>query len=62
MASLDDTELENDVVLDASGELVVLERLENDGRTRALLDVYLLGGARESAAAAALIESAAHGL
>ncbi len=61
-ASLDDFELNNDVVLDASGELVVLERGENDGRTRALLDVYLLGSTRESAAAAALIESAAHGL
>lgn len=61
-ASLDDFELNNDVVLDASGELVVLGRVENGGRTRALLDIYLLGSARESAAVAVLIESAAHGL
>lgn len=60
--NLDDFELDNDVVLDASGELVVLQRVENGGRTRSLLDIYLLGSARESAAAAALIEGAAHGL
>lgn len=60
--SLDDFELDNDVVLDASGELVVLERAENGGRIRSLLDTYLLGSARESAAASALIEGAAREL
>lgn len=55
--SLDDFELDNEVSLDASGEVGVVERESQTGVTRVLLDTYLLGGARESSAAAAMLEA-----
>lgn len=61
-ASLEDFELDNSVVLDAFGDVGVVERTDVGGRTRALLDTYLLGGARESAVAAAEIERMARAL
>lgn len=60
--SLEDFELDNDVVLDASGELGIVERNEVGGRTRAMLDTYLLGGARESFAAGSRLEEIARAL
>lgn len=55
--SLDDFELDNDVSLDASGELGVIERQEATGQSRTLLDAFLLGGARESSLAASKLEA-----
>lgn len=56
-------ELSHDVVLDADGNLGVVERPHPDARdARVLLDTYLLGDARLSAAAATELESRAHGL
>lgn len=60
--NLTDFELDNNVTLDASGDLGVVERDEAGGRARALLDTYLLGSSRESNAAAAAIEEIAHAL
>lgn len=57
VGSLDDFELDNDVSLDASGELGVIERQEGTGQSRMLLDAYLLGGARESSVAASKLEA-----
>lgn len=60
---LDRLELEHDVIVDADGNLGVLQRSRPDTRTaRVLLDTYLLGDARLSAAAAAELERRAHGL
>lgn len=60
---LDRLELEHDVTLDADGNLGVIERPRSDSRTaRVLLDTYLLGDARLSAAAAAELERRARGL
>lgn len=59
---LDDFELDNDVLLDASGNVGVVERTEVGGRIREFLDTNLLAGARDSAAAAARIEEVAHAL
>jgi len=54
---LDRYELEHDVTLDADGNLGVVERLCVDERpARILLDTYLLGDARQSAAAASALE------
>ena len=54
---LDRYELEHDVTLDADGNLGVVERLSIDERpARILLDTYLLGDARQSAAAASALE------
>jgi len=45
------------VILDADGNLGVIERSRVDDRTaRILLDTYLLGDVRQSAAAAAGLE------
>ena len=55
--SLDEFELDNEVMLDASGELGVVEREPQSGATRALLDTYLLGSTRESSAAGAALEA-----
>jgi hypothetical protein len=55
---LDRYELEHDVALDADGNLGVVERLCIDQRpARILLDTYLLGDARQSAAAASELEN-----
>lgn len=55
---LDRYELEHDVTLDPDGNLGVVERLCVDERpARILIDTYLLGDARQSAAAAAELES-----
>ncbi len=60
---LDRLELEHDVMLDADGNLGVIERPRSDSRTaRVLLDAYLLGDARLSAATAAELERRARGL
>ena len=54
---LDQLELEHDVVLDADGNLGVIERAYFDGRAaRVLLDTYLLGDERQSSAAASRLE------
>ena len=51
---LDRLEIDQDVILDADGNVGVVERSTVDDRTaRTLLDTYLLGDARQSAAAAA---------
>ncbi len=56
-ADLDEWELAHDVVLDADGNLGVTERDVVDERvSRILLDTYLLGDARQSAAAAGELE------
>lgn len=58
---LDRFELVHDVVLDADGNLGVVERARADHRiARVLLDTYLLGDARLSAAAGAELERRAH--
>jgi len=50
---LDRFEIDQDVVLDADGNIGVIERSRVDDRlARILLDTYLLGDARQSAAAA----------
>lgn len=59
---LDAFEADNPVTLDASGNLGVIERNNAMSRARLMLDSYLLGDTRESAAAAAALEDAAHGL
>ncbi len=54
---LDRFEIDQDVILDADGNLGVIERSRVDDRVaRILLDTYLLGDARQSAAAAAELE------
>ena len=54
---LDLYELEHEVTLDADGNLGVVERPSIDDRpARILLDTYLLGDARQSAAAASALE------
>ena len=55
---LDAFELHNDVRLDAYGNLCVVERPADDRSARILLDTYLFGGSRESAAAAAALQEA----
>lgn len=56
-------ELANDVILDADGNLGVVQRVATDQRSaRVLLDAYLLGDARLSAAAASELERRAHGV
>jgi len=50
---LDRFEIDQDVILDADGNLGVIERSTVDDRVaRILLDTYLLGDVRQSAAAA----------
>lgn len=50
-------ELDHDVTLDADGNLGVVQRPGADERiARILLDTYLLGDARQSAAAASALE------
>jgi hypothetical protein len=50
-------ELEYEVALDADGSLGIVQRPSIDERTaRILLDTYLLGDARQSAAAASALE------
>jgi hypothetical protein len=57
---LDRFEIDQDVSLDADGNIGVIERSRVDDRTaRILLDTYLLGDARQSAAAAAELERSA---
>jgi len=54
---LDRFEMDQDVILDADGNVGVLERSRVDDRVaRILLDTYLLGDARQSAAGAAELE------
>ena len=54
---LDRFEIDQDVILDADGNVGVIERSTVDDRVaRILLDTYLLGDARQSAAAAAELE------
>ena len=57
---LDDLELRHDVTLDANGNLCVVERPADKRIARILLDTYLLGTRRESAAAAAELERLCH--
>ncbi len=60
---LDAFEAEHDVILSADGNLGVVERSEPDNRlARVLLDAYLLGDARVSAAAAVRLEECASAL
>lgn len=61
--NLDDWELEHDAILDADGPVGVVERTTGDSRpVRVLLDCYLLGDARISAAAGTRLEERAHAL
>jgi len=54
---LDRFEIDQEVILDADGNIGVIERSTVDDRVaRILLDTYLLGDARQSAAAAAELE------
>jgi len=54
---LDRFEIDQDVILDADGNVGVIERFTVDDRVaRILLDTYLLGDARQSAAAAAELQ------
>ena len=54
---LDRFEIDEDVILDADGNVGVIERATVDDRiARILLDTFLLGDARQSAAAAAELE------
>lgn len=60
---LDAFEAEHDVTLSADGNLGVVERSEPDNRlARVLLDAYLLGDPRVSAAAAVRLEECASAL
>lgn len=60
---LDAFEAEHDVILSADGNLGVVERSEPDNRlARVLLDAYMLGDARVSAAAAVRLEECASAL
>lgn len=56
---LDSFELDHDVILDADGNLGVVERVGDDRQARILIDTYLLGDARQSAAAAAALKERA---
>lgn len=62
VADLDSFELEYDVILDADGNLGVIQRAHDPRDARTLLDSYLLGDARLSAAAAAELEERARDL
>lgn len=59
---LDDFETYNDVTLDAWGSICIVERADDNRAARILLDTYLLGSSRESAAAAAELERACHAI
>lgn len=60
---LDAFETEHDVILSADGNLGIVERSEPDNRlARVLLDAYLLGDARVSAATAVRLEECASAL
>lgn len=60
VADLDLLEQTHPVVLDADGNLCVIERTDQDDRiARVLIDTYLLGDARESSAAATELEQRA---
>lgn len=50
------------VLAEPDGDLVVIERAADDGWARRMVDTYVLGDARESAAAARQLEAAAHAL
>lgn len=57
---LDAFEIDHDVILDADGNLGVVQRESvDDRRSRGLLDTYLLGDARQSASAAMTLEKRA---
>lgn len=56
---LDSFEMEHDVVLDADGNLGVVERPRDDRQARVLIDTYLLGDARQSVAAGEAVEERA---
>lgn len=59
---LDAFELQHDQTLDADGNLGVVERgLSRESLARVLIDTYLLGDARQSAAAATALETRARG-
>jgi hypothetical protein len=58
---LDQFERVNTVTIDPYGNLGVVERAIDNRAARILLDTYLLGGGRESAAAAAALERACRG-
>ena len=60
--SLDRFESTQPVIADPDGDLVVIERELDDRRARQLIDVYVLGDARESAAAGRNIEELARAL
>lgn len=60
--SLERFESAQPVIADPDGDLVVIERQLDDRWARQLIDVYVLGDARESAAAARNIEELAPAL
>lgn len=60
VADLDQFEATQPVAADPDGDLVVIERFHDNRGARQLVDIYVLGDARESAAAARELEAAAH--
>lgn len=59
---LDELEATQPVSADPDGDLVVIERPHDGRRARSLVDTYVLGDARESAADARELEAVAHAL
>lgn len=62
VVDLDQFEASQPVAADPDGDLVVIERPHDNRGARWLVDTYVLGDARESAAAASELESVAHAL
>lgn len=62
LADLDQFEAKQPVAADPDGDLVVIERSHDNRVARQLVDTYVLGDARESAAAAAKLAAAVHSL
>ncbi|MCT1774896.1 helix-turn-helix domain-containing protein [Brachybacterium sp. p3-SID957] len=62
VVDLDQFEASQPVAADPDGDLVVIERPHDNRGARWLVDTYVLGDARESAAATSELESVAHAL
>lgn len=62
VVDLDQFEAKQPVTADPDGDLVVIERSHDNRLTRQLVDTYVLGDARESAAAANELAAVAHAL
>lgn len=62
MDDLDSFEANQPVMADPDGDLAVLDRARVNRVARRLVETYVLGDARQSAAAAAKLEEIAHAL